>query len=128
MLKLYHEHGHLETSPRSPHGCDESPAVLLGVVTLDSPQTLLSVVAPCRNKEAPQSITRLYKLKILISAKPTCPVRTTCVRLSVLHYNLQIHTPPKEKAVRLMDDLPTCCNEFSIQGCGAQAGASIMHG
>lgn len=44
---LYHEHSHLKSSPWSPHGSDEGPAVLFGVVTLHSPQTLLSVVAPC---------------------------------------------------------------------------------
>ena len=46
--KLYHENSHLETSPWSPHGSDEGPAVLFGVITLYSPQTLLSVVASCR--------------------------------------------------------------------------------
>lgn len=46
--KFYHKNSHLESSPRSSHGCNEAPAVLFGVVTLHSPQTLLSVVASCR--------------------------------------------------------------------------------
>lgn len=50
--EAYHEHGHLEASPRSPHGSDEGPAVLVGVVALHSPQTLFSVVASCRNGQA----------------------------------------------------------------------------
>ena len=41
---LYHQHGHLETSPGSAHRGNEGPAVLLGVVALHRPQTLLSVV------------------------------------------------------------------------------------
>lgn len=41
---IYHENSHLESSPWSPHGCDERPAVLFGVITLHSPQTLLPVV------------------------------------------------------------------------------------
>ncbi len=52
--KLYHEHSHLESSPWSPHGSDEGPAVLFGVVTLHSPQTLFSVVASCRDIEMHQ--------------------------------------------------------------------------
>lgn len=53
--KLYHENSHLETSPWSPHGSDEGPAVLFGVITLYSPQTLLSVVASCRKIKIHQS-------------------------------------------------------------------------
>lgn len=45
----YHEHSHLKSSPWSPHGSDEGPAVLFGVITLHSPQTLLSIVASCRS-------------------------------------------------------------------------------
>lgn len=46
--KAYHKHSHLEASPRSSHGSDESPVVLFGVVTLHSPQTFLSVVTSCK--------------------------------------------------------------------------------
>lgn len=35
--RIYHENSHLKSSPRSPHGRDEGPAVLFGVVTLHSP-------------------------------------------------------------------------------------------
>lgn len=52
--KLYHEHSHLESSPWSPHGSNKGPAVLFGVITLHSPQTLFSVVASCRNIETHQ--------------------------------------------------------------------------
>ena len=46
--QFYHKNSHLESSPRSSHGCNEAPAVPFGVVTLHSPQTLLSVVASWR--------------------------------------------------------------------------------
>lgn len=48
-MSFYHQHRHLETSPWSPHWSDEGPAVLNGIITLHSPQTLLSVVASCRD-------------------------------------------------------------------------------
>lgn len=46
----HHQHCHLEPCPRRPHGRDERPGVLLGVVALHGPQALLPVVAPCKGR------------------------------------------------------------------------------
>ncbi len=58
--ELYHENSHLETSPWSPHWSDEGPAVLFGVITLHSPQTLLSVVASYRNIKMHRGFNRAF--------------------------------------------------------------------
>lgn len=46
----HHQHCHLEPGPRCPHGRDERPGVLLGVVALHGAQALLPVVAPCKRE------------------------------------------------------------------------------
>lgn len=46
----HHQHCHLEPGPWRPHGCNECPGVLLGVVALHGAQALLPVVAPCKRE------------------------------------------------------------------------------
>lgn len=143
---LYHEHSHLEPSPWSPHGSDEGPAVLFGVITLDSPQTLLSVVASynirqtCCHYVGHWENTGSRAHRSLRSTLANNNFDSTKSKsnfwLNLCHYHVTIQTTNVvtpdgwtcQKYKESINLVPTCCNEFSIQGCSAQAGACIMHG
>lgn len=67
MNERYHEYSHLESSPWSPHGRNEGPAILFGVVTLHSPQTLLSVVTSCKIRKIHQG--QIYGIRFFLCSR-----------------------------------------------------------